>query len=444
MPTKRFVNTQKRKFHFWTPPPSPKRSFRQAPSQLTFVNLMSGEDGVIAGAVLVPRGILERELNKRNVNPSTRIFLYCSTGKRSVLAAVNLKQMGYADVASLSSGIQGWLKANLDIVPGPCDARRSHASKDEVDLSDWNAIRQSFAITSQSIRVLSGEERPLVYLDHAATTHPPDPILGRYEHFLRYEYANVHRATYQLARRSTLRFEDAYRVCGEFLGADTDHHCIIFTSNTTSACELVAHAMSLRPGKVLLTDLEHHSNDLPHRRRCETIRIGLDSNLRLDMAALGEALKSEPIKLVAVTGAANISGWMPPIHEIARLAHEAGALVSVDAAQLLAHAPIEMGPPGDPESIDFLVAAGHKAYAPFGAGFLVGPREVLDSVEPVVAGGGVAASVDETNAQWLPSPDRHQFGTPNIAGAIAIAEMLKIAPRTSVWKRVSQTRNGAP
>ena len=384
------------------------------------------EDGIIPGAILLPRGILESEVVKICPQQTVPILLYCSTGRRSALAALNLNKMGYGSVTALSTGLEGWKDAQYEIAPGPCASRTAVMTDDEVDLADWKSIRNSFAITSVSVKVLNGEERPLVYLDHAATTHPPDLVLGKYEHFLRYEYANVHRATYHLARRSTLRFEDAYRVCGNFVGADANHHCVVFTSNTTAACELVAHAMSSRPGKVLLTDLEHHSNDLPHRRRGETIRIGLDANHRLDMTALRDALKSEHIKLVAIAGAANITGWMPPIKEIARLAHEAGALISVDAAQLLAHAPISMGSPGDPESIDFIVAAGHKAYAPFGTGFLVGPREVLDSVEPIVPGGGVAARVNKTDAEWLPSPDRHQFGTPNIAGAVALAEMLKM------------------
>ena len=384
------------------------------------------EDGIIPGAILLPRGILERELAQRCPDTNCQVNLYCSSGKRSVLSALSLKRMGYQRVTSLTSGIAGWKDAGRTIVPGPCRSVSTTAHDADIDVSSFQAIRDAFAITSRTVKVLSGEERPLVYLDHAATTHPPDPVLAKYGYFLRHEYANVHRATYHLARRSTLRFEDAYRVCGGFVGADPEHHCVVFTSNTTSACELVAHATSNRPGKILLTDLEHHSNDLPYRRRCETIRIGLDSDMRLDMAALKDALATEDVKLVAVTGAANITGWMPPIHEIAELAHAAGALICVDAAQLLAHAPVSMGTPGDPGAIDFLVAAGHKAYAPFGAGFLVGPRDVLDSVEPVVAGGGVAANVGPNEAQWLPSPDRHQFGTPNVAGAIALAEMLKM------------------
>ena len=383
-------------------------------------------DGVVADATLVPRGVLEKEIGSAAGELDRIVCLYCASGKRSLLAASSIGKMGYREVVSVAGGFERWQAESHPIAAGPAPTYGAPRDTEEIDPADWGSIRRNFAITSRRVTVLDGTERPLVYLDHAATTHPPDVVVRRVEHFLRFEYANVHRATYQLARRSTMQFEDAYRTCGRFVGADLDHHCVVFTSNTTAACEIVAHAVADRDGAVLVTDLEHHSGDLPHRRRGRVVRIGLDDAGRLDMATLKEALRRERIKLVAITGAANVTGWMPPIHEIARLAHEAGALVSVDAAQLLAHAPVSMGTPGDPESIDFLVAAGHKAYAPFGSGFLVGPRSILDAVDPVVPGGGVASSVDEDGATWLRSPDRHQFGTPNVGGAIGMAAMLEV------------------
>ena len=386
------------------------------------------QDGIVPGALLISRGTLESEVAKHTGDHDTPICLYCATGNRSLLAAVTLQSMGYSDVRSIEGGFTAWQAEGLEIAAGPSSAAPP-ADQSPLDPEDWASIRKDFAITGRTVDVLDGSVRPLIYLDHAATTHPPNFAIDELKRFLSLDYANVHRASYQLARRSTLRFEDAYRTCGGFVGADTKHHCVIFTSNTTAACEIVAHAMAPRPGAVLVTDLEHHSSDLPHRRRGDIVRVGLDAQQRLDMASLREVLEKEDIKLVSVTGAANVTGWMPPIHEIAAIAHEHGALICVDAAQLIAHAPIEMGKPGEPTSIDFLVAAGHKAYAPFGAGFLVGPREILDSVDPVVPGGGVAASVSEHEAVWLPSPDRHQFGTPNVGGAIGMSVMLELLMR---------------
>ena len=388
------------------------------------------QDGILRDALLIPRGSLEKQIQDRIKDHDGPICLYCASGKRSLLAARTLQEMGFTDICSLQGGFTGWLELDLEIAAGPGAVANIPSST--IDPDSWESIRSNFAIASRRVEALGGMERPLVYLDHAATTHPPEFAMQEVQNFLSLDYANVHRASYQLARRSTLRFEDAYRTCARFVNADLNHHCVVFTSNTTAACEIVAHAVAPRPGAVLVTDLEHHSNDLPHRRRGRVVRVGLDDEQRLDMAALREVLKRDHIKLVSITGAANVTGWMPPIHEIAALAHEAGALICVDAAQLVAHAPIDMGPPGEPTSIDFLVAAGHKAYAPFGAGFLIGPREVLDAVDPVIPGGGVAAKVDEHEVSWLPSPDRHQYGTPNVGGAIGMSVVLDLLQRITM------------
>ena len=388
-------------------------------------------DGIIPQATTISRGVLEKEIGSVAPESSTAICLYCSSGRRSLLAAMSLRAMGYTNVRNLAGGIGAWRAADAHVAAGPTAvfASPEDDAAQSWDPSCWESIRRSFAITRQKVRVLDGTTVPLTYLDHAATTHPPDPVIDRVREFLRHEYANVHRATYQLARRSTMRFEDCYRTCRAFVNANSEEHCVVFTPNTTAGLELVAHVTASLPGKVMVTDLEHHSGDLPYRRRGDVVRIGLDDQLRLDLGALRDALREEEIKLVSVTGAANVTGWMPPLEEIATLAHEAGAMICVDAAQLLAHAPIDMGVPGDPASIDFLVAAGHKAYAPFGAGFLVGPQSLLDESDPVIPGGGVASSVDEQGASWLPSPDRHQYGTPNVGGVVGMAEMLTFLGR---------------
>jgi selenocysteine lyase/cysteine desulfurase len=226
-----------------------------------------------------------------------------------------------------------------------------------------------------------------------------------------------------------VRFDDAYRVCAEFIGGNLDDGCVVFTGNTTGALDLVAHLVSARPGKVLVTDLEHHSNDLPFRRRNTVVRVGVTPEGRLDMVDYARKLRANDVKLVTVTGAANVTGWMPDLYAMARMAHEAGALLCVDGAQLLAHAPVDVKPVDDPEHIDFLAAAGHKAYAPFGAGFLYGPRSVMDEAPAYIPGGGTAARVTSTGVEYLRAPDRHQGGTPNIPGVIAMATALAFLQR---------------
>jgi selenocysteine lyase/cysteine desulfurase/rhodanese-related sulfurtransferase len=387
--------------------------------------------GLIDGAVVVPRGQLEKLIGQMKLPMDKEIVLYCETGNRSALACETLGLMGYDNVSSLAGGIDEWQRLGLPVVAGKVihsestQAPSSESGTGSVDPHDWNSIRADFPITTTRIDCTDGVQRALVYLDHAATTHPPSTALNRYSQFLGREYSNVHRATHSLARSATDRFQSAYGTCANFIGGNLDDGCVIFTSNTTHACDLVSHVLSHRPGKVLVTDLEHHSNDLPHRNRGEVVRIGLTPDLRLDLAALESVLRREQIKLVAVSGAANVTGWMPPIHEIARLAHEHGALICVDGAQLMAHHAVDVRPHGHPEHIDFLTAAGHKMYAPFGIGFLYGSRDLFDAAPPYLPGGGTTSVVGPDSVQWLPSPDRHQGGTPNIAGVIGLATVIE-------------------
>jgi selenocysteine lyase/cysteine desulfurase/glyoxylase-like metal-dependent hydrolase (beta-lactamase superfamily II)/rhodanese-related sulfurtransferase len=380
--------------------------------------------GLIPGAVVLPRGLIEKHVGEVVSDRSAPIYLYCATGNRSALAAVVMKQMGYARPVNVAGGIERWRHLGYPVAAGAVPAA-IRGESGPVDFTNWRCIREDFAIAARRLAVGGAAERALVYMDHAASTHPPETVLRAYVRFLESEYANVHRGSYLLARQSTMRFEDAYRVCAEFIGANLEDGCIVFSGNTTGALDIVAHLVSGRPGKVLVTDLEHHSNDLPYRRRNAVVRVGITPDGRLDMEDYARKLRANDVKLVAVTGAANVTGWMPDIHAMARLAHEAGALIAVDGAQLLAHAPVRVLPTDDPGHIDFFAAAGHKAYAPFGAGFLYGPRSLMDEAPAYLPGGGTAANVTATGVEFLRAPDRHQGGTPNIPGVIAMAEALR-------------------
>jgi selenocysteine lyase/cysteine desulfurase len=220
-------------------------------------------------------------------------------------------------------------------------------------------------------------------------------------------------------------FDDVYNTILRFINAEKEGNSIVLTSNTTTALDMASSAMCGQPGDFLVSLMEHHSNDLPHRKRGKVIHFGLNGDGTLDMNDLEAKLKKDKIKLVAVTGASNVTGFLPDIHEVARLAHRYGARILVDAAQVLAHTKIDVKPNEDESHIDFLAAAGHKAYAPFGSAFLFGPSEILDNCEPYIPGGGTVVYVTHDDAYYTTSPDRHQGGTPNIAGAIALAESLK-------------------
>jgi cysteine desulfurase / selenocysteine lyase len=290
---------------------------------------------------------------------------------------------------------------------------------------DINYIRDEFPITQKCFPVFGSDTpRRLIYLDHGATTHPCRTVLNKYIDFIKNYYSNVHRGKHFLSMIATEFFDRVYDIIFEFINAEKSPNAIILTSNTTAALDMVACFLEDTEGITLVSLMEHHSNDLTHRHRGEVLHFGLNPDGTIDMGDLESKLKANKVKLVAVTGASNVTGFITDIHKIAKLAHENGAKILVDAAQLLAHKRIDVKPNDDIEHIDFLAAAGHKAYAPFGSAFLFGPRSVLDSAKPYVAGGGTVLFVSENDFLYANSPDRHQGGTPNIAGAIALAESL--------------------
>jgi selenocysteine lyase/cysteine desulfurase len=171
--------------------------------------------------------------------------------------------------------------------------------------------------------------------------------------------------------------------------------------------------------------MEHHSNDLPHRARGRVVHFGVRGDGTLDYDDLEAKLRGQEVKLVAVTGASNVTGYLPDVHRIARLAHAHGAKVLVDGAQILAHAPTDVLPDDDPGHVDFFAGAGHKAYAPFGSSFLFGPTALFDEAPPYIPSGGTVVYVTEDEAYFKKSPERHEGGTPNIAGAVALAAALR-------------------
>ena len=375
--------------------------------------------GILPDAVVVPRGLVEQHIHEHTRDRDRPIYVYSASGQRSALVADVLKKMGYANVYSLAGGIERWRHDGRPVAGGAPAACRIPGAR-----LDWDDVRKEFAIVQRNVPVLGAGERPLVYLDHAASTHAPHSVLAAFVEFMEREYANVHRGTHLLSRKATERFEEAYYVVADFIGAELRKGCVVFTQNTTHAIDLCSHVMADKPGKVITTEMEHHSNELTHRRRGTVLRCRVDDHGDLDLAHLDELLRKNDVKLVAVTAGSNISGSMPPIHTIARMAHDNGALIMVDAAQALARHRIDVKPFDHPEHLDFVAAAGHKAYAPFGAGFLYGPRAVLDQAPPYLPGGGTAQQVTPREAEYLGAPDRHHGGTPNIAGIVAMARAL--------------------
>jgi selenocysteine lyase/cysteine desulfurase len=290
---------------------------------------------------------------------------------------------------------------------------------------DIRWIRDEFPICRQRFPVPGHEApQPIRYFDHGASTHPPRIVIEAHKEFLEKYYANIHRGHHNLSMIASDLFDRVAETVARFVGADLESQTVFMASNTTCALDLAAHAAGQRDGIVLTTVMEHHSNDLPFRARGETLAVGMKKDGSLDMDDLAAKLRAHPVKLVAVTAASNVTGWMPDIHRIARMAHEQGAWICVDGAQILAHRRIELRPFGHPEHIDFFAAAGHKAYAPFGSAFLVAPKEAMDEIPPYRPGGGTVLAVTDNDVVFTTGADRHLGGTPNIPGAIAMARAL--------------------
>ena len=228
---------------------------------------------------------------------------------------------------------------------------------------------------------------------------------------------------------STRKYEESRdKVLKFFNLQETNTHTVIYTKTTTESLNILADILiKNKNDKVLTTRMEHHANDLPWRKNATVEYVDVDELGRIKIEDIENKLKKENgnIKIVSVTGASNVTGYINPIHEIARLAHKYGAIIVVDGAQLVAHKEVDMKGKDPSEQIDFLVFSAHKTYAPFGSGVIVGLIKYLDVKEPFVKGGGCVDYVFDDNVIWSEPPSLHEAGSPNFIGAMAMVRALE-------------------
>jgi selenocysteine lyase/cysteine desulfurase len=259
--------------------------------------------------------------------------------------------------------------------------------------------------------------KPYVNLDCAASTPPSVRVAAAVTDFLPW-YSSVHRGAGAKSQRSSERYEQARDTLLRFVGGDPSTHTVIFPRNTTEALNIAAFRLRLGSDDTVLTTLaEHHSNLLPWRRyaRMRYVDVADDGTFTADAVIAKLDVKPAP-KVLAITGASNVTGWVPPLAPIVAAARSRGILVVVDAAQLAPHRPINMSDLG----IDMLALSGHKMYAPFGAGALIGPRRLFAEADPMLVGGGSVAAVGLDEVIWAPTPDRDEAGSPNVVGVVAL------------------------
>ncbi|MBK8988022.1 MAG: aminotransferase class V-fold PLP-dependent enzyme [Chloroflexi bacterium] len=289
-------------------------------------------------------------------------------------------------------------------------------------------LRRHIVGLDQPVPLLDGRCQPYINLDNAASTPALQPVLDAIVQFMPY-YASVHRGTGFKSRLSTAAYDQAHQIIGHFVGADLATNTVIFGKNSTEALNKLSYRFPFQPDSVVITtQLEHHSNDLPWRQRANVRHVRAMKDGRFDENHFDQLMRENAgrVALVAVTGASNVSGFLQPIHRLARKAHAAGALILVDAAQLAPHRRVDMRPDDDPEHLDFVVLSGHKMYAPFGTGALIGPKAIFLQGIPDYVGGGTVEVVTLDEVHWAGVPDRDEAGSPNVVGAMAMAVAAQI------------------
>ena len=297
-------------------------------------------------------------------------------------------------------------------------------------MMDLNEIRRQFPVLDQQVY-----GKPLVYLDHAATTQKPLCVIDRERDYYLHENCNIHRGVHYLSQMATEAYEQARRTVARFINAKESHE-IVFTRGTTESLNLLATSFGTESGKwkvensslstfhaplkVLVTAMEHHSNLVPWQQmvqRCGgTLLVApMDDRGVLDLQAYEELLKQEPT-IVAIAHVSNTLATVNPIKEMIRMAHQYGALAVIDGAQSIAHIPVDV----QELDCDFFVFSGHKMYAPMGIGCLYGKTEWLEQLPPYQFGGEMVDTVSFERTTFNKLPFKFEAGTPNVGAALGL------------------------
>ena len=290
-----------------------------------------------------------------------------------------------------------------------------------IDSRKANELKKDFPILSRKIG-----KKQVVYLDNSATTQKPNAVIKKISGFYESSNSNIHRGMHALSMEATAAYEDARKTVARFIGADADE--VIFTRSTTESLNLLSYTLSgiAEEGKkkILLTELEHHSNLIPwqelaKREGLKLEFVRLNDDFTLDEVDLKKKLDKTTV-IFAFTAVSNSLGTIVDVQKLCGLAKKAGALSVVDAAQLVPHAKVDVKKLG----CDFLAFSGHKMLGPSGVGVLYGKRSLLQMMPPFNFGGSMISEVSYEFASFAEPPAKFEAGTPNIEGAIGLAEAI--------------------
>jgi cysteine desulfurase/selenocysteine lyase len=318
------------------------------------------------------------------------------------------------------------------------------STAEPLSASEIEGLRARFPILSREVN-----GHPLNYLDSAATAQKPDVVIEAESAFYRESNAAVHRGAHTLAGEATELYEDARQTIAAFLGVDENE--VVFTSHATEALNLVAYALgnasigrgagaaatefALGPGdEIVVTELEHHANLIPWQelaaRTGATLRfMPVRDHGGLDLEAAAQII-GERTRVLAITHVSNVTGAVTPLDVLVPLARAAGALVVLDACQSAPHLPLR---PRELD-VDLAVFSGHKLYGPTGIGVLYGRAALLDALPPFLYGGSMITTVTMEKAEYLPSPQRFEPGTPRIAQAIGLAAAIRFVQEVGMHR----------
>lgn len=288
---------------------------------------------------------------------------------------------------------------------------------------DVAGLRSQFPILDREVH-----GKPLVYFDNAASVQKPQRVIDALSGAMSGQYANVHRGLHTLANETTQAFEDARETARAYLNAGSTDE-IVFTMGGTDAVNLVANVLGQAEigagDEIILTTMEHHSNIVPwhflRERKGAVLKwLAVDPDGGIDLDAY-RAMFTDRTRLVAVTHQSNVLGAVTPVRELARIAHDHGAMILVDGCQSAVHGPQDMQDLG----VDFFVFTGHKTYGPTGIGVLYGRKSVLDRLPPYRGGGEMIDIVEEERVTYHVPPHRFEAGTPPILEAIGLGAALR-------------------
>lgn len=266
-----------------------------------------------------------------------------------------------------------------------------------------------------------------INFDNAATTPPFKRVVKRVLETTEY-YGSIARGDGQKSQYCSDLYEECRRYILKYFNAPEEIYTAIFVGNTTDGLNKLSNILiNNKEDIVITTRMEHHSNDLPWRNKCDLKYVEVNEDGRININEIEELIEryKEKVKYITITGASNVTGYINDIRKISGLIHKYGGKIIVDGAQLVPHKKIYMYKKDSLENIDFLVFSGHKIYAPFGSGAIIGLREDFNNNLPDTKGGGTVEYVIDNNQLWLNTPEKNEAGTPNLFGAVAIMEAMK-------------------